>query len=283
MGQGTLTGLASWSPRSSNATGRKSPGNIRRPARASPASACGATSRPAAAAASARRTNMCGKGGAAAREMLKQAAANEWKVPVVRSDRRQQRDHAQAVRPHHDLRQGGGSRRQARAAEGRSSSRIRRTGRSPASRSSGSTPLDKLTGKQVYGADLKLPGMLNAAIKECPVQRRQAQELRRRQGREDAGREEGRAGRRLRASPSSPTPGGRPRPRSTRCRSSGTAARTPRSRAQRSPNGSRPASTPRRRSSAIRTATPRPRSPARPRRSRRSTPIPTRTTPAWSR
>jgi isoquinoline 1-oxidoreductase beta subunit len=28
---------------------------------------------------------------------------------------------------------------------------------------------DKLTGKQVYGLDLKLPGMLNAAIKACPV------------------------------------------------------------------------------------------------------------------
>ncbi|MGD2117406.1 MAG: molybdopterin-dependent oxidoreductase [Chromatiales bacterium] len=28
---------------------------------------------------------------------------------------------------------------------------------------------DKLTGKQVFGADLKLPGMLNAAIKACPV------------------------------------------------------------------------------------------------------------------
>ncbi len=30
-------------------------------------------------------------------------------------------------------------------------------------------PADKLTGKQVYGADLKLPGMLNAAIKDSPV------------------------------------------------------------------------------------------------------------------
>ena len=28
---------------------------------------------------------------------------------------------------------------------------------------------EKLTGKQVYGIDLKLPGMLNAAIKDCPV------------------------------------------------------------------------------------------------------------------
>lgn len=29
--------------------------------------------------------------------------------------------------------------------------------------------LDKLTGKQVFGADLRLPGMLNAAIRACPV------------------------------------------------------------------------------------------------------------------
>src|SRR5207344_762291 len=28
--------------------------------------------------------------------------------------------------------------------------------------------IKKLTGAQVYGADLKLPGMLNAAIKDCP-------------------------------------------------------------------------------------------------------------------
>src|SRR4029077_12752580 len=28
---------------------------------------------------------------------------------------------------------------------------------------------DKVNGKMVYGADLKLPGMLNAAIKACPV------------------------------------------------------------------------------------------------------------------
>ena len=27
----------------------------------------------------------------------------------------------------------------------------------------------KITGRQIYGADLKLPGMLNAAIKQCPV------------------------------------------------------------------------------------------------------------------
>mgnify|MGYP000405691144 CR=1 FL=1 len=29
--------------------------------------------------------------------------------------------------------------------------------------------LEKLTGKQVFGADLQMPGMLNAAIRACPV------------------------------------------------------------------------------------------------------------------
>ena len=57
---------------------------------------------------------------------------------------------------------------------------------------------DKVIGKMIYGIDVKLPGMLNAAIKAMPGVRRQGEELRRRQGREDAGREEGRAGRRQR-------------------------------------------------------------------------------------
>jgi isoquinoline 1-oxidoreductase subunit beta len=29
--------------------------------------------------------------------------------------------------------------------------------------------VDKTTGRQVYGSDLKLPGMLNAAVRECPI------------------------------------------------------------------------------------------------------------------
>jgi len=29
--------------------------------------------------------------------------------------------------------------------------------------------MDKLTGKPLYGIDVKLPGMLSAAVKECPV------------------------------------------------------------------------------------------------------------------
>ena len=59
------------------------------------------------------------KGGATARMMLVQAAANEWKVPVAECTAVQQRHHPYAVGQEDDLRQGGGSRRQAAAAGGR--------------------------------------------------------------------------------------------------------------------------------------------------------------------
>jgi isoquinoline 1-oxidoreductase subunit beta len=167
MGQGTLTGLASSSPRSWNATGRRSRPSTRRPARASRASACGATSRPAAAAASASRTNTCARAAPRRAMMLIQAAANEWKVPasectaansVITHRLGAARPPSARWRP----RPPSSSRRRT------SRSRTRRTGRSPASRSSGSTRR-QVTGKQVYAIDLKLPGMLNAAIKDCPV------------------------------------------------------------------------------------------------------------------
>ena len=128
------------------------------------------------------------KGGAAAREMLVQAAADEWKVPASECTAANERHHARAVGPHDDLRQGGRGGRQARRRRRTSSSRTRRTGRSPASRSQRLDTADKLTGKQVYGIDLKLPGMLNAAIKDCPVFGGKVEELRRRQGPEHARR-----------------------------------------------------------------------------------------------
>ena len=49
--------------------------------------------------------------------------------------------------------------------------------------------VDKLTGKQVYAIDVKLPGMLTAADHGRARVRRQAHELRRGQGRGDARRE----------------------------------------------------------------------------------------------
>ena len=76
------------------------------------------------------------KAGAAARMMLLQAAADQWKVPVGEVTVVERRHHARGLEAHHELRQGRGGRRQAHAArsEGRSSSRTRRPGRSPASR-----------------------------------------------------------------------------------------------------------------------------------------------------
>jgi isoquinoline 1-oxidoreductase subunit beta len=110
------------------------------------------------------------QGGAAAREMLKQAAANEWNAPVSEVTA------ANGVLTHRPSGRSTTYGKVALAAAkleppkdvplkdpkdwkiaGKSVKRL--------------DTLDKLTGKQVYGADLKLPGMLNAAIKECPVQR----------------------------------------------------------------------------------------------------------------
>ena len=77
--------------------------------------------------------------------------------------------------------------------------------------------------------------MMTATIRDCPVPRRQAQELRRRQGRRRcaASRRSSRSA--TAPSRSSPTVSGTPRRRSRRCRSSGTRGRTPRSAAPISP------------------------------------------------
>ena len=124
------------------------------------------------------------KGGAAARMMLIQAAANEWKVPASECSA------ANSVITHtasgrtHDLRQGRRGRGASSSRRRTSSSRTRRTGRSPASGVKRLDTADKVTGKMIYGIDVKLPGMLNAAIKALPGLRRQGEELRRRQGRQ---------------------------------------------------------------------------------------------------
>jgi isoquinoline 1-oxidoreductase beta subunit len=108
------------------------------------------------------------KGGATARMMLVQAAANEWGVPAAECTV------ANSVITH------GPSKR--RVSFGKVAEKAARLeppkdvplkdpkqwkviGKSIARLDT----RDKVTGKQVYGFDLKLPGMLNAAIKECPV------------------------------------------------------------------------------------------------------------------
>ena len=259
-------------------------GISRRPARTSPASACGATCATGGSRGIRTSHEYVRQGGAVAREMLKQAAADQWKVPVSELTRGQQRDHAQGFEPQHQLRQGGGGCRQAYArrteidqAQGPEGLEDRRQ-----AGERGSTP-EQDHRQQVYGADLKLPGMLNGAIKDCPVFGGKIKSF-------DAAKVTGmpgvkhvRQGRRDRRSRWSPTPGGRP------SRARGAADRLGRGRERqgveridRRVAEGRPRRR-RRPSSATRTATSRRPSPARPRRSRRSTPIRTRTTPAWSR
>jgi isoquinoline 1-oxidoreductase subunit beta len=108
------------------------------------------------------------KGGAAARMMLVQAAANDWKVPVTECSA------ANSVITHAPS---GRTTTYGKVAE--AAAKIE-----PPTDIKLKDPkdwkiagkglkrldtVDKTNGKMMYGIDVKLPGMLNAAIKDCPV------------------------------------------------------------------------------------------------------------------
>jgi isoquinoline 1-oxidoreductase beta subunit len=108
------------------------------------------------------------KGGAAARMMLIEAAANEWKVPAAECSA------ANSVITHTPS---GRTTTYGKVAE--AAAKI-----APPADVKLKDPkdwkivgkglkrldtVDKTTGKMTYGVDIKLPGMLNAAIKDCPV------------------------------------------------------------------------------------------------------------------
>jgi isoquinoline 1-oxidoreductase beta subunit len=108
------------------------------------------------------------KGGAAARMMLVQAAADEWKVPAAECSA------AAGVITH------AGSKRsttygKVAAAAGKLTAPATVALKDPkdwklaGKRLARLDTVDKTTGKQVYGADLQMPGLLNAAILACPV------------------------------------------------------------------------------------------------------------------
>jgi isoquinoline 1-oxidoreductase beta subunit len=108
------------------------------------------------------------KGGASARMMLVQAAANEWKVPASECVA------AKSVITH---KPSGRKTTYGRVADAAAKLELPKEValKDPkdwkiiGKRLKRLDTLDKLTGKQVYGADLKLPGILNATIKDCPV------------------------------------------------------------------------------------------------------------------
>ncbi len=110
------------------------------------------------------------KGGAAARMMLIKAAANEWKVPVGECTV------AKGVITHAGT---GRSTSYGKVAAAASSltppAADSITLKDPKTWTIAGRPLkrldtaEKLNGRQVYSIDMKLPGMLNAALKVCPV------------------------------------------------------------------------------------------------------------------
>jgi isoquinoline 1-oxidoreductase subunit beta len=108
------------------------------------------------------------KGGAAARQMLIQAAANEWKVPASEITA------ANSVLTHKASNRTTTYGKMAEAAAKLEVPKDVQL-KDPKDWKIAGKPLkrldtmDKLTGKQVYGADLTMPGMVNAVIKECPV------------------------------------------------------------------------------------------------------------------
>ncbi|WP_151638905.1 xanthine dehydrogenase family protein molybdopterin-binding subunit [Noviherbaspirillum aerium] len=108
------------------------------------------------------------KGGAAARMMLVQAAANQWQVPA--SECRA----ANSVITH-----GPSNRTTTYGKVAEAAAKLTppadvvlkdpKDWKIAGKRLARLDTVDKTTGAQIYGMDLKLPGMLNAAIKDCPV------------------------------------------------------------------------------------------------------------------
>ncbi|CAN5270740.1 molybdopterin-dependent oxidoreductase [soil metagenome] len=108
------------------------------------------------------------KGGAAARMMLIQAAANEWAVPVTECTT------SKGIITHTPSARTVTYGKVAEAA-GKLQPPADVPLKDPRDWTIAGKPLkrldtvDKTTGKMIYGADIRLPGMLNAAIKDCPV------------------------------------------------------------------------------------------------------------------
>jgi isoquinoline 1-oxidoreductase beta subunit len=110
------------------------------------------------------------KGGAAARMMLVQAAAAQWNVPVAECTA------ASSVITHkpsgRTLTYGNVAVAAGKLTPPAAASitlKDPKEWKLVGKRLARLDTVDKVTGRQVYGADLKLPGMLNASIKDCPV------------------------------------------------------------------------------------------------------------------
>lgn len=110
------------------------------------------------------------RGGAAARQMLIQAAANEWNVPAAECNA------SNSVITHTPTNRTTTYGKVAAAASkltvpAAASVKLKdpKDWKLTGKRLARLDTVDKTTGKQMYGMDLKMPGMLNAAVLDCPV------------------------------------------------------------------------------------------------------------------
>ena len=110
------------------------------------------------------------KGGATARMMLVQAAADAWQVPAAECTAANSViTHAASGRKvtYGKVAEAAGKLAAPAAADVKL--KDAKDWKLAGKRLARLDTVDKTTGAQVYGMDLKLPGMLNAAIKDCPV------------------------------------------------------------------------------------------------------------------
>jgi isoquinoline 1-oxidoreductase subunit beta len=110
------------------------------------------------------------KGGAAARMMLVQAAADEWKVPVA--DCRAASSvitHTPSGRTTSYGKVAAAAGKLTAPAPANVALKDPKDWKLAGKRMARLDTVDKTTGAQIYGMDLKLPGMLNAAVKDSPV------------------------------------------------------------------------------------------------------------------
>jgi isoquinoline 1-oxidoreductase beta subunit len=108
------------------------------------------------------------KGGATARMMLVQAAANEWKVPVTECTAT---DSVITHTPSGKTTTYGKVAEAAAKLPAPADVKLKdpKDWKIAGKRLKRLDTADKVTGAMVYGIDIKLPGLLNAAIKDCPV------------------------------------------------------------------------------------------------------------------
>lgn len=110
------------------------------------------------------------KGGATARMMLVQAAADEWKVPVAEcSAAKGVISHAASGKTTTYGKVADAAAKVAPPAAAGVVLKDPKTWTLVGKRIARLDTVEKTTGAQIYGSDLTLPGMLNAAIKDCPV------------------------------------------------------------------------------------------------------------------